>query len=109
MEESDELVNIVLSDYCKTNEIEYFAEAFQGYFNYPLLMEKKCPETYKFIKSKYDHLLIDQYELEFLTDNGSMFIKLDSDGHQIFENKDVKLFTITNSNGLIVYVNHSKS
>ena len=49
-EESDELVNIVLSDYCKTNEIEYFAEAFQGYFTHPLLMEKKCPETYKFIK-----------------------------------------------------------
>ena len=47
-------------------------------------------KTYKFIKSKYDHLLIDQYELEFLTDNGSMFIKLDSDGHQIFENKDVQ-------------------
>jgi len=56
MEESDELVNIVLSDYCKTNEIEYFAEAFQGYFNYPLLMEKKCPETYKFIKCICDKL-----------------------------------------------------
>ena len=47
-------------------------------------------KTYKFIKSKYNHLNIDQYELEFLTDNGSMFIKLDNNGHQIFENDNVQ-------------------
>ena len=47
-------------------------------------------KTYKFIKSKYNHLNIDQYELEFLTDNGSMFIKLDDNGHQIFENDNVQ-------------------
>lgn len=55
-EESNELVNIVLSDYCKKDEIEYFAEAFQGYFTHPILMEKKCPETYIFIKDICDKL-----------------------------------------------------
>jgi hypothetical protein len=55
-EESDELVNVLLSDYCKTNEIEYFAEAFSAYFTHPVLMQKKCPETYTFIKDICDIL-----------------------------------------------------
>jgi hypothetical protein len=55
-EESDELVNILLNDYCKTNEIEYFAEAFSACFTHPVLMQKKCPETYTFIKDICDIL-----------------------------------------------------
>lgn len=51
-----ELVNVLSSDYCKTNEIEYFAEAFSAYFTHPVLMQKRCPKTYIFIKDICDIL-----------------------------------------------------
>ena len=40
---------VVLDDYCKTNEKEYFSEAFKAYFIYPMGLKKYCPDTYKLI------------------------------------------------------------
>lgn len=51
-------------------------------------------QTMKKIKSKYKDVNIDTFNLEFRTDDGKkMFIKLDNNGHQIFENKNIEHFT----------------
>ncbi len=50
-------------------------------------------QTMKKIKNYYN-MPIDTFNLEFRTDDGKkMFIKLDNNGHQIFENKNIEHFT----------------
>jgi hypothetical protein len=48
----------------------------------------------RIIARKYPNIIVDTWNLEFRTDDGQrMFIKLDSNGKQIFENKNVQHFT----------------
>ena len=55
-EESEKLVNILSSDYCKTNKTEYFAEAFKAFFIHNEIMNKECPKTYKVIRCVCEEL-----------------------------------------------------
>lgn len=48
----------------------------------------------RIIARKYPNITVDTWNLEFRTDDGQrMFVKLDSNGRQIFENKNVQHFT----------------
>lgn len=68
-------------------------------------------KTYKDLKEKINQP-IDVYELEILNDDKSMFIKLDSNGNQIFENKNVQHYDsksirkIMESNNIDIIMNN---
>ena len=63
----------------------------------------------RIISRKYPDINVDTWNLEFRTDDGKrMFVKLDSNGRQIFENKNVQNFTSEDIHQQVIKESFSK-
>lgn len=91
-----EMHNLNLQDY-KNGKIRYGIQNTNQYglVCYITAIDKGYAyQTMKKIKRKYNDLNINVFNLEFKTDDGKkIFVKLDSNGRQLFENKNICHFT----------------
>lgn len=94
--EKGEEHNLSLKDY-QNGKIRYGIQPTEKYgmICYITAIDKGYAyKAMKKIKQHYKDINIDTFNLEFRTDDGQkMFVKLDSNLHQIFENENVENFT----------------